>query len=414
MTRIDFILFATFFLIGKNLVAQYTGTGSVTQGLATTTVTNIYTCSGGRIPDIGIITATNATVWTVPADVNYTNSAFPLASDLYNSCNGATYANDVVALSALGGSDIITIDSLGELITAFIFADNYFEMYINGVPVGKDNVPYTQFNSNIIRFRVKRPFTIAMLLVDWEEHLGVGCENNNGFQYHMGDGGMVAVFKDSTNTIIETTGSDWKAQTFYTAPIIDLTCPSENGTIRLSNTCSTQDSNNGNGYYGLHWSLPSNWMDEAFNDSIFPQATTYTNATVGVSNKPSYTNFTNIFDDPTHDAQFIWSTNLILDNEVIVRHTVSSVSGISETEKLNNSIRIYPNPASNEFNIAIDNSVNKTEIKSIILFNLFGEKLYESNVFSDKISLASICSGVYAVQISLTGKEIVKKLVVQK
>jgi hypothetical protein len=313
----------------------------------------------------------------------------------------------------LNGSDIVTIDSAGELITAFIFADNYFEMYINGVPVGKDNVPYTQFNSNIIRFRVNKPFTIAMLLVDWEEHLGVGCENNNGFQYHMGDGGMVAVFKDSTGTIIEKTGSDWKAQTFYTSPIIDLTCPSENGFMRLSNTCSTQASNNGNGYYGLHWSKPSNWMDAAFNDSIFPQATTYTNATVGISNKPAYTNFTNIFDDPTHDAQFIWSTNLILDNEVIVRHTVSSVTGILENEKINNSILIYPNPASKEFKIAIDNSINKSEIKSISIFNALGEKVYETNNFSDNISLETICSGVYAVKIIVTGKEVVKKLVVQ-
>jgi len=393
--------------------AQYTGTGSVTQGLASITNTNIYTCPGGRIPSLGTITATNTSVWTVPADVNFTSSFFPFASDLYNSCIGATYANDATALAALNSSDIVTIDSSGELITAFIFADNYFEMYINGVPVGKDDVPYTEFNSNIIRFRVNRPFTIAMLLVDWEEHLGVGCENNNGFQYHMGDGGMVAVFKDSTNTIIETTGSGWKAQTFYTSPIIDLTCPSENGSIRLSNTCSTQASNNGNGYYGLHWSKPSNWMDAAFNDSIFPQATTYTNATVGINNKPAYTNFTNIFDDPTHDAQFIWSTNLILDNEVIVRHTVSSVTGILENEKINNSIRIYPNPASKEFKIAIDNSIIKSEIKSISIFNALGEKVYETNNFSDNISLETICSGVYAVKIIVTGKEVVKKLVVQ-
>jgi len=403
-----FLLLAPFYT-----TAQYTGTGSVTQGLATITVANIYTCAGGRIPDIGTITANNAIVCTVPAAVNFTNTSFPFASDLYNSCIGATYANDGVALAALNGSDIVTIDSAGELITAFIFADNYFEMYINGVPVGKDNVPYTQFNSNIIRFRVNKPFTIAMLLVDWEEHLGVGCENNNGYQYHMGDGGMVAVFKDSTNTIIETTGSDWKAQTFYTSPIIDLTCPSEIGSLRLTNTCSTQDSNNGAGYYGLHWSKPSNWMDEAFNDSIFPQATTYTNASVGINNKPAYTNFTNIFDDPTHDAQFIWSTNLILDNQVIVRHTVSAVTGILENENIKNSIRIYPNPASKELNIAIDNSISKSEIKSISIFNSLGEKIFEKNNYCNKISLETICNGVYSVKIVVADKQVVKKLVVQ-
>lgn len=406
-------LFGLLFLAPFITHAQYLGTGSVTQGLASTTNPNIYTCPGGRIPALGTITATNTSVWTVPADVNFTNPAVPFASDLYNACIGATYANDGAALAALNGTDIVTIDSTGELITSFIFADNYFEMYINGIPVGKDDVPYTEFNSNIIRFRVNRPFTIAMLLVDWEEHLGVGCENNNGFQYHMGDGGIVAVFKDSSNNIIAKTGSDWKAQTFYTSPILDLACPFENGSLRLTTTCSTQDSNNGTAYYGLHWNRPSNWIDGSFNDSIFPLATIYSNATVGVNNKPAYTNFTNIFDDPTQDAQFIWSTNLILDNEVIVRHTVSVATGIFENENGSNSILIYPNPANKEFKIAIDNSINKSEIKNISIFNSLGEKIFETHNYSDNISLETICRGVYTVKIIISNMEVVKKLVVE-
>ena len=72
----------------------------------------------------------------------------------------------------------------------------------------------------------------------------------------------------------------------------------------------------------MHYPVPSNWYDSDFDDSAWPQAYTYTNATVGVNNKPAYTNFTDLFDDPEHDAQFIWSSNLILDNEVLVRYTV--------------------------------------------------------------------------------------------
>jgi hypothetical protein len=33
-------------------------------------------------------------------------------------------------------------------------------------------------------------------------------------------------------------------------------------------------------------------------------------------------NFTDIFDDPKADADFIWSSNLILDNLVLLRQTV--------------------------------------------------------------------------------------------
>lgn len=64
------------------------------------------------------------------------------------------------------------------------------------------------------------------------------------------------------------------------------------------------------------------WETEAFDDSVWPNATTCTNDEIGVINKASYTNFTEVFDDGAYDANFIWSTNVILDNLVLVRYTV--------------------------------------------------------------------------------------------
>ena len=400
-----------FLLVTTAGFAQYLGTASVTQGLATTTTTaNLYTCAGGRIAAVGTITASDNSVWTVPAVTNYSNTTFPFASNLYNECTGNLYANSTAALAALNGSDIVTVDANGEVITAYVFADNYFEMYINGVPVGKDNVPFTQFNSNIVRFKVNRPFTISMLLVDWEERLGVGGETNGGFTYHCGDGGMVAVFKDASNNIIAKTGSDWKAQTFYTAPIMNLSCPTESGTSRLSANCSTADSNAGTAYYGLHWTRPTNWTLSPFDDTLWPAATTYTNATIGVDNKPAYTNFTNIFDDVSNDAQFIWSKNVILDNEVIVRKTVASLS-VNETEVLNHKISIYPNPAKNQFNLDFDST--HIDINKIQIFNILGEKVFETNTISEKITFGMIPSGMYFVKIISNTFEVTKKLMVE-
>ncbi|WP_206542248.1 hypothetical protein [Lacinutrix himadriensis] len=301
----------------------YKGTASVSQGQATVVTENIFKCDRGREAPIGTSTATDGSTWTVPAAVNFTDDSFPFASDLFNPCTRVEYASANEALAALDGTDIIEVDPDGEIITAYVFADNYFEMYINGIAVGKDNVPFTQFNSNIVRFKVNTPFTIAMKLVDWEENSGLGSEANRGQAFHPGDGGMVAVFKNAKDEIIATTDANWKAQTFYTAPLRDLSCASEEGTLRLSETCSTEDSNDGASYYALHWKTPSNWQSADFDDSQWPNATTFTNNTIGVDNKPSYTNFTNIFDDSAADAQFIWSTNVILDNEVIVRYTVN-------------------------------------------------------------------------------------------
>ena len=256
-----------FLLSAFNTYAQYTGTASVTQGPGDTTVLNFYTCAGGRPTNLGSIVASDSTVWQVPAQVEYFNNTFPFSSNLYNSCSGATYANTGLALAALNGSDIVVVDSAGELFTAFVFADNYFEMYVNGVPVGKDVVPYTQFNSSIVRFRAQRPFTIAMALIDWEEHLGLGYETNNTFSYYVGDGGMVMMLKDSLNNVVDITDNNWKAQTYYIAPITDLTCPYEIGNERLSDSCSTSSTNNGSGAYGLHWVRPTGWMNPGFDDS---------------------------------------------------------------------------------------------------------------------------------------------------
>lgn len=302
-------------------VSDYTGTGSVTQGLATTTTANLLDC-GGRVAGVGTIDDTDGNSWIVPAENNYANASFPFASDLNNACSGNSYESTAQAVAALQTPNIVEIDSDGEVITAFVFADNYFEMYVNGTAVGKDNVPFTQFNSDIVQFKVNRPFTVAMKLIDWEENLGLGTEDNQGSAYHPGDGGMVAVFKDETNATLAVTDATWKAQTFYTAPIKDLTCLSENGTQRLSSNCDTSGSDNGSNYFGVHWEVPSDWTSVDYDDSSWPDATIYTNATIGVDNKSSYTNFTDLFDDSSNDAQFIWSTNVILDNEVIVRKII--------------------------------------------------------------------------------------------
>jgi len=300
----------------------YDGTASITQGLAKTLQERIYECERGRKTDIGIITSTDDKEWTVPASNNFTNGSFPFASDLHNPCNGNTYDNVQTALSKLDGSDIINIDKGGSVFTAYVFADNYFEMYINGIPVGKDNVPFTQFNSNIVRFKASRPFTVVMKLIDWEENLGLGTEGSRGSAHHAGDGGMVAVIKDAEEQIVAITNKEWKAQTFYTAPIKDLSCVAENGALRSSSHCDESDSDDGASYYGLHWELPEDWEKEGFDDSNWPSATTYSNQTIGVDNKKSYTNFVDIFDDQSNDAQFIWSSNVVLDNEVVVRYTV--------------------------------------------------------------------------------------------
>ena len=315
-------LVSSVILLGQSKEPQhaYSGSGSVTRNKATTTVTNLFE-RGIRITALGTIKSSDNKTWTVPAIVAFSDPTFPFARDLYNEyVSGHTYNSNQEAERALSESDIIKLDKDGSVFTVYVFADNYFEMYVNGVPVGKDAVPYTAFNSSVIRFQVKKPFTVAVKCVDWEENLGLGTERMGDDPQHIGDGGFVAVIKNSLGGIDAVTDASWKAQTFYTAPIADLSCLKEENGFRYSNQCEGTSGKPDS--YGIHWDIPSNWFSSSFNDSAWPQASLYSNQTVGVDNKPAYTNFTNVFDDPQQDARFIWSTNLLLDNLVLLRGTV--------------------------------------------------------------------------------------------
>lgn len=294
-------------------LSEYKGSGSLTQGRAKTTESNIFTCQKGRarVAGIGSITDVNGTNWIMPADNHF--SSGPKAMDLYEECAGITPASidDVNQDEA----EIVVIDPEGEVVTGYIFADNYFELYINGSLVAVDTVPFTPFNSSIVKFKVSKPYTIAVKVIDWEENLGLGTENNRGKQYHPGDGGFIASFSDGT-----VTNANWRAQTFYTAPIYDLTCLQEKNGARLSSDCTTEGTNDGESAYAIHWQIPKDWMEVDFDSEPWPQASLYSEDEIGVNNKKAYMNFVEKFSGA--GASFIWSTNVVLDNEVLLRYQV--------------------------------------------------------------------------------------------
>lgn len=283
----------------------YKGTGSVTQGIGKSTINSLYSCSGGRVTSVGTITSTDGKLWTVPAETNFSTAT--KLTDLFNECTGVKPTS--ISQVDLAKVPTVVIDADGEVITGYIHGDNYYELYVNGKLVGVDAVPYTPFNSSVVKFKAKRPIKYAVKLVDWEENLGIGSEANGGNAYYPGDGGFIAKFSDGTST-----SSAWKAQTFYVAPLADINCVTETGNSRISSSCSNSPSS-GAKSYALHWEIPSTWFSSDYDFSKWPSATTFTEAQVGV--KPAYSNFTSSFSG----SQFIWSSNLILDNLVVLRFT---------------------------------------------------------------------------------------------
>ena len=320
------------------------------------------------------------------------------------------HKNSAEALSAQNDSDIIIIDTGGEVVTTYVFADNYFEMYINGNPVGKDKIPFTKFNSSIIRFKVKIPFTAAMLLIDWETHLGVGFEISNPNTFHMGDGGGAAVFINEQGTIIGKTDKRWKAQTFYISGIKDLSCVSEMESLRLSDDCNTDNTSDDSQYYGLHWNRPQNWMTPEFDDSGWPDAYEYTNTQIGVNGKAAYSNFTNIFDAPNNDAMFIWSSNIILDNEVLVRSEVGGSVPVRKVSGKTVPFRAFQSTDGHWLILEPEKRTVKPYGGEIVLYDMKGKKIASTNGLPGKINIVSFHGGLYILKLELglykTGKKI--------
>lgn len=289
-----------------------------TTGLATEINPGLFDCGPGtRASAVGEIASDDGTVWTVPAATNY--GKIPFAADLFNECGG----DQLGSLSELDLGSVPLMEAGGsEEFTAYIFADNYFELHVNGTLIAGDQVPFTKFNSNVVRFKAERPLTLAVMMVDWEENLGLGSEDNRGKAFHPGDGGLVAHIQDASGETVAITDDSWRAQTFYTSPLNERSCLVVEGQTRDSSACSEEGVDDATGYSAAHWAVPSDWMMPSFDDSDWPRALTFSNDTVGVKNKKAFTNFEDVFNTPGADADFIWSSNLVLDNLVLLRKTV--------------------------------------------------------------------------------------------
>ena len=249
----------------------------------------------------GDVMSADGKTWTLPPTDNG-----PFAPDYYNDCNGmgenAAYASQLKT---------IVIDPDGVELTGFVFADNYFELWVNGQFVGRDSIAMTPFNTHVVRFRARYPITYAIKAVDWETHHGIGMEYDT---YNIGDGGFIAYFSDGTRT-----GPDWRVETFYVAPLDDPSCVRATPLGRDSTFCHQGwrpvCAQKPETCYALHFPVPDGWRAPTFDDSRWTQATTWPPA--AVTGDPSYTRVAQVF----RNAEFIWTKNLRLDNLVLARYT---------------------------------------------------------------------------------------------
>ena len=259
----------------------------------------------------GTITAEDGSRWAVPGPAS--DGATLL--DIYNECS---LGGDNPDFESELATTVLNDD--GEVVTASLFADNYFEFYVNGNYMGRDAVGFTPFNSHAARYQVDYPVTYALLLVDWEGYLGIGLEDQSVKKLHIGDGGFIAAFSDGAAS-----GTEWVCRNFYIAPLDDPNCivvdengnPDSSGCPSTDEAVSCRTADPESSCRAAHFALPDNWMTPDYDDSGWLPATTYTADEVTAS--PGFRNYE---DTLFQGAEFIWTSNLNLDNLVVCRTTV--------------------------------------------------------------------------------------------
>lgn len=192
-------------------------------------------------------------------------------------------------------------------ITAEVWVDNWFEMYVNDEKVLEDSVPISterSFNAETATFDAELPITIAIMAKDFKEN-DSGLEYIQSNRQQMGDGGMIAQFSDpATGEIITVTNSDFKCLVIHRAPI-NTSCADESNPVAGEGACDF-----------VKTEIPDNWTAADFDDSGWPAAVEHSSQEVRP--KDGYNEIT--WDT---SAKLIWSEDLVQDNTLLCRVTIA-------------------------------------------------------------------------------------------
>lgn len=192
-----------------------------------------------------------------------------------------------------------------ETFSADVWADNWFEMRINGVLVAQDSVSITterSFNAESFEFEAERPFTIGLFARDFIEN-DTGLEYIGSGRQQMGDGGVIVQLSDASGEIVAVSDEAWQCMVIHTAPL-DKSCEGESNPIAGEGACGFEISQE-----------PDGWDQAGFDAGDWPEASVYSAAQVDP--KGGYDAIT-----WADDAQFIWGPDLEQSNSILCRLTV--------------------------------------------------------------------------------------------
>ncbi len=198
-----------------------------------------------------------------------------------------------------------TTTATAETYSADVWADNWFEMRINGAQVAEDSVPITterSFNAESFTFEAERPFTIGLVAKDFKEN-DTGLEYIGTNRQQMGDGGVIVQIADSSGAVVAVSDADWQCYVIHTAPL-DKSCEQDANPVAGEGACGFDAEDE-----------PAGWDATDFDVSDWDAADIYSER--AVDPKGGYDQIS-----WAEGAEFIWGPDLEQSNTVLCRLTV--------------------------------------------------------------------------------------------
>lgn len=192
-----------------------------------------------------------------------------------------------------------------ETFSADVWADNWFEMRINGAQVAEDSVPITterSFNAESFAFEAERPFVIGLVAKDFKEN-DTGLEYIGSRRQQMGDGGVILQITDATGQTVAVSNTDWQCMVTHKAPL-EKSCEREADPVAGQGACAFEA-----------MEAPEGWDQPGFDASDWPQANAYSEQAVDPKDGYDRIRWVN-------DAELIWGPDLEQSNTVLCRLTV--------------------------------------------------------------------------------------------
>ncbi|MEO0379424.1 MAG: PEBP family protein, partial [Pseudomonadota bacterium] len=157
-----------------------------------------------------------------------------------------------------------------EEFSADVWADNWFELRVNGTQVAEDSVPITterSFNAESFDFIAERPFVLGLVAKDFKEN-DTGLEYIGTRRQQMGDGGVILQVRDASGATVVVSNSDWQCHVIHTAPL-DKSCKDERDPVAGTAPCGYASSEE-----------PAGWDGAGFNASSWASASIYSEGDV--------------------------------------------------------------------------------------------------------------------------------------